>query len=52
MDSLASILAIAIVAGGSLVYGTIGEIFTERSGILNLALPPLSIHKTRGWASL
>jgi general nucleoside transport system permease protein len=43
MDSLASILAIAIVAGGSLVYGTIGEIFTERSGILNLGVEGMMI---------
>jgi general nucleoside transport system permease protein len=43
MESLASILAIAIVAGGSLVYGTIGEIFTERSGILNLGVEGMMI---------
>jgi general nucleoside transport system permease protein len=43
MDSLASILAIAIIAGGSLVYGTIGEIFTERSGILNLGVEGMMI---------
>jgi simple sugar transport system permease protein len=35
---LASILAITIRAGISLIYGTIGEIYTERSGILNLGL--------------
>lgn len=35
---LASILAITIRAGTSLIYGTIGEIYTERSGILNLGL--------------
>jgi general nucleoside transport system permease protein len=43
MDSLASILAIAIVAGASLVYATIGEIFTERSGILNLGVEGMMI---------
>jgi general nucleoside transport system permease protein len=43
MELLASILAIAIVAGGSLVYGTIGEIFTERSGILNLGVEGMMI---------
>jgi simple sugar transport system permease protein len=35
---LVSILTVAIVAGTSLVYATIGEIYTERSGILNLGL--------------
>jgi general nucleoside transport system permease protein len=43
METLASILAIAIIAGGSLVYGTIGEIFTERSGILNLGVEGMMI---------
>ncbi len=35
---LASILAIAIRAGTSLVYASIGEIYTERSGVLNLGV--------------
>ncbi len=35
---LASILAITLRAGTSLIYATIGEIYTERSGILNLGL--------------
>lgn len=35
---LISILAVTIRAGTSLLYATIGEIFTERSGILNLGL--------------
>ncbi|MCD6290835.1 MAG: ABC transporter permease [Anaerolineae bacterium] len=35
---LASILAVTIRAGTSLLYATIGEILTERSGILNLGL--------------
>ena len=35
---IASILTIALRAGTSLVYATIGETFTERSGILNLGL--------------
>jgi general nucleoside transport system permease protein len=33
-----SILAVTIQAGTSLVFAAIGEIFTERSGILNLGL--------------
>jgi simple sugar transport system permease protein len=35
---LVSILAVAMRAGTSLVFATIGEIYTERSGILNLGL--------------
>ncbi|MDY7029963.1 MAG: ABC transporter permease, partial [Spirochaetota bacterium] len=35
---ITSILAITLKAGTSLVYATIGEIYTERSGILNLGL--------------
>jgi general nucleoside transport system permease protein len=35
---LGSILAITVAAGTSLVYATIGEIYTERSGILNLGI--------------
>jgi ABC-type uncharacterized transport system permease subunit len=35
---LVSMLAVTIRAGTSLLYATIGEIFTERSGVLNLGL--------------
>jgi general nucleoside transport system permease protein len=35
---VASILAVTIRAGTSLVYATIGEIYTQRSGVLNLGL--------------
>ncbi|MCX7024609.1 MAG: ABC transporter permease [Spirochaetes bacterium] len=35
---ISSILTITLRAGTSLVYATIGEIFTERGGILNLGL--------------
>jgi simple sugar transport system permease protein len=35
---LISVLAVTIRAGTSLLYATIGEIFTERSGVLNLGL--------------
>ncbi len=40
---LVSILAVTIQAGTSLVFATIGEIFTERSGILNLGLEGIMI---------
>jgi len=35
---LSSILAITLRAGTSLVYATLGEIYTENSGVLNLGL--------------
>jgi len=35
---LISMLAVTIRAGTSLLYATIGEIYTERSGVLNLGL--------------
>jgi ABC-type uncharacterized transport system permease subunit len=38
-----SILAITIRAGTSLLYATIGEIFSERSGILNLGVEGMMI---------
>lgn len=38
-----SILTIAIAAGTSLVYATIGEIITERAGILNLGVEGMMI---------
>jgi general nucleoside transport system permease protein len=43
MELAVSIMTIAIVAGVSLVYATIGEIFTERSGILNLGVEGMMI---------
>jgi ABC-type uncharacterized transport system permease subunit len=43
LDLLISILAVTIQAGTSLVYAAIGEIFTERSGILNLGLEGIMI---------
>lgn len=43
MELVISILSIAIVAGVSLVYATIGELFTERSGILNLGVEGMMI---------
>lgn len=38
MDLITSILTITIRAGTSLVFATIGEILTERAGILNLGI--------------
>jgi len=35
---LTSVLSITLRAGTSLVYATVGEIYTERSGVLNLGL--------------
>lgn len=43
MEFLTSILAISIAAGTSLIYATIGEIYTERSGILNLGVEGIMI---------
>lgn len=42
-DFLISLLPVAIAAGASLVYASIGEIFTERSGILNLGVEGIMI---------
>jgi simple sugar transport system permease protein len=38
IELLTSLIAITLRAGTSLVYATIGEIYTERSGILNLGI--------------
>ena len=43
MDLAVSILSIAIFAGTSLIFATVGEILTERSGILNLGLEGIMI---------
>ena len=37
---LGSILTVTVAAGASLLYAAIGEIITERSGVLNLGLEP------------
>ncbi len=42
-DFLITLLPVAIAAGASLVYASIGEIFTERSGILNLGVEGMMI---------
>jgi simple sugar transport system permease protein len=38
IELLTSLLAITLRAGTSLIYGTVGEIYTERSGVLNLGV--------------
>ena len=38
IELLTSLIAITLRAGTSLVYATVGEIYTERSGILNLGI--------------
>jgi simple sugar transport system permease protein len=43
LNLVLSMLTVAIAAGTSLIYATIGEIFTERSGILNLGLEGILI---------
>jgi ABC-type uncharacterized transport system permease subunit len=43
IDLLVSILTVTVQAGTSLVFATVGEIFTERSGILNLGLEGIMI---------
>lgn len=40
---ITSVLIVAIAAGTSLIYGTIGEIYTERSGVLNLGVEGMMI---------
>ena len=43
IDLLVSILSFAIAAGTSLVFATVGEIFSERSGVLNLGVEGMMI---------
>ena len=40
---LSSILAVTVRAGTSLVYAAVGEIYTERAGILNLGVEGMMI---------
>jgi simple sugar transport system permease protein len=42
-DLFVSILTVTMQAGASLVFAAIGEIFTERSGVLNLGLEGIMI---------
>lgn len=43
IELIVSILAVTIRAGASLLYATVGEIFTERSGVLNLGVEGMMI---------
>ncbi len=43
MDLVESILSIAVFAGTSLIFATVGEILTERAGVLNLGLEGMMI---------
>lgn len=43
MEVFISILSLSLVAGTSLVFATIGEIITERAGILNLGVEGIMI---------
>lgn len=43
MDTFISILSLSLIAGTSLVFATIGEIITERAGILNLGVEGIMI---------
>jgi simple sugar transport system permease protein len=43
LDLVESILSIATFAGTSLIFATVGEIFTERAGVLNLGLEGMMI---------
>lgn len=43
LDLITSILGIAVFAGTSLTFATIGEVLTERSGILNLGVEGMMI---------
>jgi general nucleoside transport system permease protein len=45
---LSSIIAITLRAGTSLVYATLGEIYTENSGILNLGLEGMMLLSAAG----
>ena len=38
IDLVTSLMAITLRSGTSLIYATVGEIYTERSGILNLGV--------------
>jgi general nucleoside transport system permease protein len=43
MDLVTSILSVAVLAGTSLIFATVGEIITERAGILNLGVEGMMI---------
>jgi general nucleoside transport system permease protein len=43
VDLVTSILSVAVLAGTSLIFATVGEIITERAGILNLGVEGMMI---------
>lgn len=43
LDLIASVLTIGVFAGTSLIYATVGEIITEKAGILNLGVEGMMI---------
>ncbi|MDH3306104.1 MAG: ABC transporter permease [Acidimicrobiia bacterium] len=43
LDLFTSVLSISVFAGTSLIYATVGEIITERAGILNLGVEGMMI---------
>ncbi len=43
IDSLISLVALTIPAGTALLFGTLGEVYAERSGVLNLGVEGMMI---------
>ncbi len=43
IDLIVSIVSLAIPAGTALLYGTLGEVYAERSGVLNLGVEGMMI---------
>ncbi len=43
LDFIVSIVSLTIPAGTALLYGTLGEVYTERSGVLNLGVEGMMI---------
>ncbi|MEW6718322.1 MAG: ABC transporter permease [Chloroflexota bacterium] len=43
IDLIVSVISLAIPAGTALLYGTLGEVYAERSGVLNLGVEGMMI---------